>query len=71
MEVKGTRRRLVRPIGELSDTVNEVDSSLEAICELLQHANGAKVNACGIHALLRPLQRKLSSAASALSDLPT
>ncbi len=70
MEVNGTWRRLARPIGELTNTVNEVDSSLEAICELLQHASDARVHAGGIHALLRPLQVKLNSAANQLNDLP-
>jgi hypothetical protein len=68
-EVVKSKREL-RAIVDLSETVSDVDSSLTAICELLQAANGAKVNACGIHALLQPLQVRLSEAASELNDYP-
>lgn len=71
LKLKRDARRQVRPIVDLSMDVNEVDSSLEALCELLESAEGARVNASGIHALLRPLQRKLSRAACDLSDWPT
>ena len=71
MKINVTEHRPVRSIEDLGLVVSEVDSSLEAICELLHLANGAKVHACGIHALIKPLQRQLSSAASALNDLST
>lgn len=54
----------------LSVEVSELDSKLDAICELLEAANDAKVHASGLHALLRPLSTRLSAAASDLSDHP-
>lgn len=60
--------RPARPFGQICDAVNEVDSSLDAICELLHLANGARVHAGGIHALLKPLQLRLQRAADDLNN---
>ena len=61
-------RRDVRALGKLSDAVRDVESSLDAICELLSLANGAKVDAGGLYALLRPLRVSLREVINDLND---
>lgn len=61
-------KRELRALGELCDAVNDVESSLDAICELLRLADGARVQANGIHALLKPLRIRLREVTDDLAD---
>ena len=54
---------------DVATVVDEVDSGLDALCELLQLAGEKTVEASSVHALLRPLQRRLSAAAGEMTDL--
>lgn len=62
-------RRREKRLSELSDEVSDVESAVDAICELLQLAGSGVVHASSIYVLLRPLQARLSAAAGSLSDL--
>jgi hypothetical protein len=65
----GAAHRKSVTLQEVTADVMEVDSCLDALCDLLQLANGQPVESSGIRALLRPLQVKLSHVTDKLSGL--
>ena len=54
---------------QLQSDIDEVSTSVSALCELLAAAQHAKVSAASIHAILKPMARKLDVAAGAAADL--
>jgi hypothetical protein len=57
-------------MSQINSDVADVTSGLDAICELLDAANDAKVHAGGVRALLKPLQAKIAGVACDLADYP-
>lgn len=53
---------------QLYRDIEEVSTSIEALCELLAAAQHVQVNAASIHTLLRPISRRLDVMAGTLSD---
>lgn len=64
------RVRRSRHLSHINNDVADVTSGLDAICELLDAANDAKVHAGGVRALLKPLQQKIAGVACDLADYP-
>lgn len=64
------RARRPRCLSNINADVADVTSGLDAICELLDAANDAKVYAGGVRALLRPLQQIMAGVACDLADYP-
>lgn len=57
------------PVALLLQEINEVDSALDSVCELLNLSSPHKVDAGGLYSLLLPLRKRLSKAADGLTDL--
>ena len=59
-------------IGEqLQSEIDEVSTSVAALCELLAAAQNTHISAAAVHAILKPMARKLDSVAGAAADMAT
>lgn len=72
MEKRAVAAQVRRPrhLSHINNDVADVTSGLDALCELLDAANDAKVHAGGVRALLTPLQQKIALVACDLADYP-
>lgn len=61
--------RVLRPLPELVDMVNEASCGLDALLELLTKADHHVVYAVSVRTLLEPIHAKLTTASSDLNDM--
>ena len=54
---------------QLQSEIEEVSTSVAALCELLAAAPNAQVSAAAVHAILKPVARKLDSVAGTTADM--
>ena len=59
----------VHTLSELRALVGEVSGSLDAVCELMRHCPGSKVEIGSLLALLGPMAQKLSTVSCDLNDM--
>ncbi len=50
------------------EEIDELSTSMGALCELLAAAQHSQISAASIHTLLRPITRRLDAAAGTLAD---
>lgn len=62
------RSNMGRNLTQVRDEINDVDLSLDALCELLHKANGELVSSGNLLQLLQPLRNKLCQACEDLND---
>lgn len=53
---------------QLQREIDDLSTSMGALCELLAAAQHSQVSAASIHTLLRPITRRLDVAAGGLAD---
>lgn len=53
---------------QLQREIDDVSTSMVALCDLLAAAQHAQISAASIHTLLRPIARRLDVAAGNLAD---
>ncbi|WP_218240422.1 hypothetical protein [Comamonas fluminis] len=54
---------------QLQSEIDEVSTSVAALCELLAAAQNAQVSAAAVHAILKPVARKLDNVAGTTADM--
>lgn len=62
-------RRQLLSLSEIRDIVNDVDSGLEALLELLWQSQNNVIHPESVHILLKPLSNKLCEASCDLNDM--
>lgn len=59
-------------IGEqFQSDIDELSTSVSALCELLAAAQNARSSAAAVHAILKPMARKLDNVAGTAADMAT
>ena len=54
---------------QLQSEIDEVSTSVAALCELLAAAQNTQVSAAAVHALHKPVARKLDNVAGTTADM--